>query len=338
MTMLHGQRDLTGIVGAVLTPFTPDGSVQMDALQREIEYMIGDVDALTIAAVEAAEYSVLAPGVRRELIREAIAMVDRRVPVIAGASHPAPGAVVDLAGHAASAGADWIQVLMPTRPWGGQPTTGELVAYYEFVARRSPLPIVAYHNPGPGADPPIEAWIAIADIDRVGAFKESSRDITKIGRLIEELERAGRARYFTTMQPLLATLLMGGSGATMPPPGTRVAAQVARAFRAGDLELAVTWQRFFSVFPGRWARYGLPPIMKAAMRHAGVPIGDPTEPFGAVGAVDDEEIGRLVRAVGLVVGDSPRADAVEPALRALLGGPAVARRRAGGETVEVTHG
>ena len=38
-----------------------------------------------------------------------------------------------------------------------------------------------------------------------------------------EIDRAGHARYFTTMQMLLATLQLGGSGATMPPPGSEIA-------------------------------------------------------------------------------------------------------------------
>ena len=124
--------------------------------------------------------------------------------------------------------------------------------------------MVAYHNPGPGADPSIEAYVRLAEIEQVQYFKETSRDITKITRLIELIERAGKAHYFTTMQPLLMTLLMGGSGATMPPPGTRLAARVVRAFRAADMESATEAQRIFSTFRGKWGGYGLPPVMKCA--------------------------------------------------------------------------
>jgi 4-hydroxy-tetrahydrodipicolinate synthase len=34
-----------------------------------------------------------------------------------------------------------------------------------------------------------------------------------VSRLIVEIDRAGHARYFTTMQMLLATLQLGGSNA-----------------------------------------------------------------------------------------------------------------------------
>jgi 4-hydroxy-tetrahydrodipicolinate synthase len=134
----------------------------------------------------------------------------------------------------------------------------------------------------------------------VHCFKESSRDITKITRLIELIDRSGNARYFTTMQPLLMTLLMGGSGGTMPPPGTRIGAEVVRAFRAGDLERARDRQRFYSTFPGKWASYGLPPVMKAAMRGLGIDLGDPLQPYARVSSEHEAEIGDFLRQAGLV--------------------------------------
>ena len=299
----------SGIIGACLTPFDAAGRVDYGALEREIAFLLADVDAISIAAVEAAEYTMLSLAERKELMRVGTELVGKRVPVILGASSPSPRRVLELAEYAATLGADLVQVLMPLRPWGGQPTTRELVQYYTDVAAASPLPLVAYHNPGPGADPSIEATIQLADLDGVQCFKESSRDITKITRLIEEIERAGKARYFTTMQPLLPTLMMGGSGATMPPPGTRIGARVVRAFRAGDLDRARDWQRLYALFPGKWAAYGLPPVMKAALAHFGVDVGAPCPPFQAVSERDRAQIGEFLRRTGLLDGaEAPPAD------------------------------
>ena len=72
---------------------------------------------------------------------------------------------------------------MPLRPWGGQPTIAELMEFYTQVASTSPLPVVCYHNPGPGADPPQDAFVKISEIDNIRYFKESSRDITKISQI-----------------------------------------------------------------------------------------------------------------------------------------------------------
>lgn len=291
---------LSGIIGACLTPFDDQGRADLDALAREIEFIVADADAISIAAVEAAEYTVLTFEERKELMRRGVEFVGRRMPVILGCSSPSIRTSLRLAEYAAELGADYVQALMPLRPWGGQPSAQELYDYFGDIAVQCPLPIVAYHNPGPGADPSIEATIRLGTIPRIRAFKESSRDITKISRLIEEIELTGQAHYFTTMQPLLITLLLGGSGATMPPPGTRIGAEVVRAFRAGDLERATRWQRIYSTFPGRWASYGLPPVMKSAMKHFGIDLGDPARPYETVTPWDHAQIGDFLRKSGLL--------------------------------------
>jgi 4-hydroxy-tetrahydrodipicolinate synthase len=302
------EQPISGIIGACLTPFDDQDAVDYAALERELEFMLPDCDAITIAAVEAAEYTMLSREQRKELLRVATQMVNRRCPVILGASSASPREVIEWAEYAASVGGDLVQVLMPLRPWGQQPTIAELMEFFTQVASASPLPVVCYHNPGPGADPPQDAFVKISEIPNIRYFKESSRDITKIGRLIEQIELAGRGHYFTTMQPLLITLMMGGSGATMPPPGTRIGAQVLRAFREGDLEQAKEWQRCYAIFPAKWAAYGLPPVMKSALKHFGVDIGEPCRPYAPVSPRDHAQIGQFLRQTGLI-GD----EAVTPA-------------------------
>ncbi len=306
-------QTINGIIGACLTPFSDDERVNYDALRREIDFLVADCDAVSIAAVEAAEYTMLSRDQRKELLRVATQMVDKRVPVILGCSSPSPREVIELAEYAQSVGGDLIQVLMPLRPWGGQPTIAELMEFFTQVASASPLPIVCYHNPGPGADPPQDAFVKISEINNIRYFKESSRDITKISRLIEQIELAGKGHYFTTMQPLLATLMLGGSGATMPLPGTRVGAQVVRAFRSGDLDSARFWARCFALFPGKWAAYGLPPVMKSAMKHFGVDIGDPSRPYAPVSPRDHAQIGQFLRQVGLLGEGAPSPKALKEA-------------------------
>jgi 4-hydroxy-tetrahydrodipicolinate synthase len=293
-------KPIKGIIGACLTPWGEDECVNYEALKREIDFLAVDCDAISIAAVEAAEYTMLSREDRKELLRIGTEMVDKRVPVLLGCSSPSPREVIELAEYAATVGGDMAQVLMPLRPWGGQPTIAELMEFFTQVASASPLPIVVYHNPGPGADPPNDAFVKISEISNVRYFKESSRDITKISRLIEQIDLAGKGYYFTTMQPLLVTLMMGGSGATMPPPGTRIGAQVVKAFHSGDLERARFWQRCFALFPGKWAAYGLPPVMKSAMKHFGVDIGEPARPYAPVSPRDHAQIGQFLRQVGML--------------------------------------
>lgn len=289
-----------GVIGACLTPFLPDGRVDGRALEQEIDFLAGHCDAISVLGAEVSEYRLLADGDRRSWLRFGIAAVDRRVPVLAGASSARPEEVASLAEEAAAAGADYVQVLMPRRPWGPPAGTAELVDYFEMVAGRSPLPVVAYHNPARGSDPPPEAVAAIGEVDGVAGFKESSRDMSRIGRLIADIDVAGRARYFTTMQPLLATLMLGGSGAMMPPPATLIGARVVRAFREDDLDGAAAAQALFAQFPGRWSGYGLTPVMKSALSQLGIGMGCSPRPFASVGEEDAAAIGAYLAEAGVL--------------------------------------
>ena len=121
-------------------------------------------------------------------------------------------------------------------------------------------------------------------------MKESSRDLARVSRLIEEIDHGGHAHYFTTMQMLLASIQLGGSGATMPPPGAFVANAIITAFNAGDHVEAARLQRQFALWPARWMSYGLAPALKAAMDIIGLPLGNPYPPFKAVSENDKAEM------------------------------------------------
>ena len=66
------------------------------------------------------------------------------------------------------------------------------------------------------------------------------------------------------MQMLLASIQLGGSGATMPPPASEIARRVIDAFVAKDYERAAEIQLQFALFPSKWMHRGLAPAMKAA--------------------------------------------------------------------------
>ena len=286
-----------GLIVAPLTPFTADLEVDEPALRREIDYVVRDCGATMVVAagVETQEYTYLSLEQRKGLIRRTIEGVDRRVPVMVGISHPSFKTSVELAHFAESLGAAAVQLLAPLRPFAGPPTQADLIAYFEAVARETRLPITLYLNPGPGADVSIADTVALARLPSVQLIKESSRDLARVSRLIVEIDRAGHARYFTTMQMLLATLQLGGSGATMPPPGSEIARHVIDAFVAGDHERASALQLQFALFPSKWMHRGLAPVMKAAMNLIGVRVGDPYPPYGSLTAEETSALAAVLR-------------------------------------------
>ena len=270
-----------GLIVAPLTPFTADLQVDEPALRRQIDYVVADCAATMVVAagVETQEYTYLSFEERKTLIRRTIEFVDGRVPVMVGITHASFKTAIAIAHDAQRLGAAAVQLLAPLRPFAGPPTESDLIAYFEAVSKETELPITLYLNPGPGADVSIPATVALAQLPRVELIKESSRDLARVSRLIVEIDRAGHARYFTTMQMLLATLQLGGSGATMPPPACEIARHVIDAFVAKDYERAAALQLQFALFPAKWMHRGLAPAMKAAMNLIGVPVGEPYPPY-----------------------------------------------------------
>ena len=281
-----------GLIIAPLTPFTRDLKLDERALAREIDYCIDTCDATMIVAagVEAQEYTYLSLEERKALIRRTVELVNGRAKVMVGISHPSFRTAIALAHFAEELGAAAVQMLAPLRAHGGPPTDRDLVAYFEAVGRETGLPITLYLNAGPGADVSIPATIAIAKLEKVKYIKESSRDLARVSRLIVEIDHAGHARYFTTMQMLLASIQLGGAGATMPPPGAEIARHVIDAFMAGEHERAAEVQLQFALFPARWMHRGLTPTMKAAMRIIGIPVGDPYPPYAALDAEETKAL------------------------------------------------
>jgi 4-hydroxy-tetrahydrodipicolinate synthase len=273
--------DRPGLIVAPLTPFTADLKVDEPALRHQIQYVVEDCGATMVVAagVETQEYTYLGLEERKALIHATIELVAGRVPVMVGVSHPSFKTAVELAHYAERLGAAAVQLLAPLRPFAGAPTKDDLVAYFEAVSRETHLPITLYLNPGPGADVSIADTIALARLPRVEFIKESSRDLARVSRLIVEIDRAGHARYFTTMQMLLITLVLGGSGATMPPPAAEIARHIIDAFVAKDYERAAELQLQFALFPSKWMHRGLAPVMKAAMNLIGITVGEPYPPY-----------------------------------------------------------
>jgi 4-hydroxy-tetrahydrodipicolinate synthase len=289
--------DRPGLIVAPLTPFTAELEVDEGALRRQIDYVITACGATMVVAagVETQEYTYLSLEQRKALISATVEAVAGRAPVMVGISHPSFKTAIELAHAAERLGAAAVQLLAPQRPFAGAPTRDDLVAYFEAVARETTLPITLYLNPGAGADVSIPDTIALARLPRIQFIKESSRDLARVSRLIVEIDRAGHARYFTTMQMLLITLMLGGSGATMPPPAAEIARHVIDSFVARDYGRAAELQLQFALFPSKWMHRGLAPVMKAAMNLIGIAVGAPYPPYTSLTPDETNALAALLK-------------------------------------------
>lgn len=293
---------LPGTIVPTLTPFTAELTVDFDALKVIVDYVVERCDASMVVAagVEAQEYQYLPFEERKALIRHTVEAVNGRRPVAVGVTHPSFKVAIELAQFGEALGADAIQVLVPQKPTGGAPSTAELVRYFESIGRETSLPIILYLNPGPGFDASVPTTIELAKLDRVKYIKESSRDLSRVARLITEIELGGHARYFTTLQMLLITLQLGGSGITLPPPAAELARYVIDAYAAGNIGDAAKLQQQFSLFPARWMEFGLAAVMKATANYLGLPAGLPYPPYAPVSGERLEALHRFLATTAFV--------------------------------------
>jgi 4-hydroxy-tetrahydrodipicolinate synthase len=284
--------NLPGNVVPPITPFNDDGSVDYKTLAHEIDYVITSSRpaAVCVAGVEAQEYQYLSDEERRLLIRETIAMIGGRAPALVGVSHASFRTSIKLAEYAAELGASAVQLLLPNRPSGGPATTGEIVAYFELISGATPLPVVAYHNQGPGADMTVKGLLEVLALDNVVALKESSRNQRFLAQLLHDCQARNLAHIFTTLEVLLGTLILGASGGTMPPPGSALSALLVEAYHAGDLKRAIRIQQLLSVMPAQWVQYGLVAVSKQSLRALGLDCGVTYPPFGTVPPTSIDEI------------------------------------------------
>lgn len=161
------------LIVAPLTAFTNDLRANETALARQIDYIVADCGASMVVAagVERQEYAYLSPVDHKSLIRCTIELVDGRVPVIVGVSHPSFKTAIELAHEAEQRGAAAVQLLVSLRPFSGTPTRTELVAYFEAVGRETKPPIALYLNAGSRADVSIADTIALAKLPAVAAHQ-----------------------------------------------------------------------------------------------------------------------------------------------------------------------
>jgi 4-hydroxy-tetrahydrodipicolinate synthase len=272
---------LPGLIIPPLTPFNDRQEVDYHLLQSGVNYVVEDCNAAMViaAGVEAQEYHYLKLEERKELIKKTIEFVGKRCPVAVGISHPSYKIAIELAHYAQDLGAEAVQLLAPLRAFGGEPSQQETLDYFQAVLDQIKVPMVLYLNSGPGANPSIPTTIALSKLKGIDYIKESSRDLSRVSRLVAEIELAGHAKYFTTMQMLLITLQLGGSGVTLPPPAAYLANKVIQAFVNGDLKEATRLQLQFASYPNRWMGHGLTPTMKASLKLMGLSAGDPYPPY-----------------------------------------------------------
>jgi len=228
-------QPLTGIVPPLVTPLRDRDTLDEPGLERLIEHVLGGgVSGLFILGTTG-EGPSLSYRLRRDLIERTCRQVRGRVPVLVGITDTAVVEALDLARHAAEAGASGLVAAPPYYLPGGQP---ELREYLRHLVRELPLPLFLYNMPALTKVPfDLDTVRFAMDDPRIVGLKDSSGDMAYFQGAVHLLpQRPDWTLLIGPEERLLDAVLAGGHGGVSGGANLFPALYVAlfEACRAGD--------------------------------------------------------------------------------------------------------
>jgi 4-hydroxy-tetrahydrodipicolinate synthase len=173
-----------GVLPALITPFTDDGSaIDTRALVEIVDRLVGAGVAGLVPGGSTGEFTTLRDAERRQLVETTVEAAAGRVPVVAGTGALSTRETVDLSVHAERAGAAAVMVVPPfydALSWR------ELLAHYTAVADAIEIPIMYYNLPSASGVKLSAAQLReLGERARVTCLKDTGGDAVAATELIQ---------------------------------------------------------------------------------------------------------------------------------------------------------
>jgi len=195
--MISSRLDETarGVFPISATPFAPDGALDLDSLDRLVDfYLARRVHGLTLLGIMG-EAPRLTPAESRAVVRRALARVAGRVPVVVGVSNVDVRALATLANDTMALGAAAVMVAPPSGIAGDDELLAYMASVVAAVDRGTPIVYQDYPQ-STGVTLTVEAFHRMVDaVPQLVMLKhEDCPGLEKLGRIRAEAARAGRRR------------------------------------------------------------------------------------------------------------------------------------------------
>lgn len=199
----------TGSGVAIITPFNEDETINYPELKKLIEFQIENgTDAIIICGTTG-EASTLTDEEQIDCVRYAVEVVNKRIPVIAGAGSNHTSHAIELAQSCEKAGAD--AVLLVT-PYYNKTTQKGLIKHYKMIAESINIPIILYNVPSrTGLNITPKTCYELSKIKNIVAIKEASGNISQVAE-IAALCGPDFDIYSGNDDQVLPLLALGGKG------------------------------------------------------------------------------------------------------------------------------
>lgn len=144
------RKQLEGPMEGLPTIFNSDNSTDGGALKEVVDYMVdGGIrrgSGCMMAGGAVGQFMTMTIPERKRLHEQAVAATDGRVPLVVCCQESGTDQVIELTKHAASIGADAVQVAPPHYYFPGQLDQDDVFRFFAEVASAADIAIVAYHN------------------------------------------------------------------------------------------------------------------------------------------------------------------------------------------------
>ena len=226
-----------GSLVALVTPMTRDGSIDYGSLERLIEFHIDEgTDGFVIAGTTG-ESATLTKGEHIALIGEAVRIVDRRKPVVAGTGSNSTAQTVELSRAVQKFAVD---ALLLVTPYYNKPGQEGLFQHFTMVSEAVDVPVILYNVPGRTACDLLPDTVErLAENPRIVGIKEATGDLA---RGAEILRRCGKDFCIYSGDDATALeLMLGGAHGVISVTANvapRAMREMCEAVRFGDLEKA----------------------------------------------------------------------------------------------------
>jgi 4-hydroxy-tetrahydrodipicolinate synthase len=172
--------DIRGCGTALVTPFRKDGSLDLDALRRLVQFQFHAGIDFLVPCGTTGETPTLEHAEYLAVVRTVVQEVAGRVPVIAGVGGNNTRKVIDLAAQVRGLG---VRGILSVAPYYNKPTQEGLYQHFQALAESTDLPIIVYNVPGRTSSNIEPATVArLARIPNIIGIKEAS------GSIVQQME------------------------------------------------------------------------------------------------------------------------------------------------------
>ena len=214
---------IRGSIVALVTPMQADGSLDLVALDRLIDWHVESGTHALVVVGTTGESATLSVQEHCDLVAHCVQVTGRRISVIAGSGSNSTEEALYFTESARQHGAD---ACLLVTPYYNKPSQKGLYQHFKAVAEAVDIPQILYNVPSRTAcDLALETVDRLADLDNIVGIKDATGDVARGKQLIQ---RCGdRLAIYSGEDAITLSLMMGGADGTIS-----VTANVAPALMA----------------------------------------------------------------------------------------------------------